>query len=77
MSRTEKQLKRAQRSKKSHPYLLLCKGPAEQPYPVHSSDWGMMLPVDDNYWTAFPMKEHSGCTCSVRQVSQREYERRS
>ncbi len=71
----EAQLKRAQRVKDSHPYIVLEKGPTVEPCPIHSSNIGMILSVDNSYWTDYPMKEDTGCRCRVRQISQREYER--
>lgn len=71
----KRQLERAQRTKKSHSYFLLCRGPAEHPCPVHSMDWGLVLHIDDDYWISFPMKEHPGCKCNVRHISNRDYER--
>jgi hypothetical protein len=69
------QLERAQRTIRTHPYFLLQKGPAPEPCPVHAKDWGLILSVDDDYWIEYPMEEHPGCKCRVRQMNKREHEK--
>lgn len=69
------QIERAQRTKSSHPYFLLTRGPYPKPCPIHGKDEGLVLPVDNEYWIERPMKEHPECKCHVRAISKREYEK--
>lgn len=69
------QSRRAQRTKESHPWLLLSSGPTTAPCPVHAPDFGLVLPVDDPYWKRYPLRRQSECQCLVRPISHREYER--
>ena len=73
--RYAKQLERARRNKKSHPWLLLRHGPTVEPCPIHAKNDGLVLPVDDSYWTDYPMRSIPECRCGVRCIRKREYER--
>lgn len=66
------QLKRVLRNIDSHPYLLLQRGPALKPCPMHGRFEGLVLRADHPYWRASPMGRHPDCLCHVRSVSQRE-----
>jgi uncharacterized protein with gpF-like domain len=66
------QYERQQRQKKSRPYLLYQHGSSARPRPQHLAWHGVLLPVDDDFWSyAFPPNGH-GCSCFTRSVSQRE-----
>ncbi|MDH5184890.1 MAG: phage head morphogenesis protein, partial [Gammaproteobacteria bacterium] len=74
-ARAAGQWERAQRTKKSHPYLLYELGPSEQHRPEHVAWAGVILPVDDPWWQTHMPPNGWGCKCRVRQVSKREHER--
>lgn len=69
------QLERGRRARQSHPYFLLERGPSLNPCPIHDKNTHVILSVDDDYWTQYPMREHPECKCRIRGVSIREYER--
>ncbi len=71
----EQKLKQALRQKSGMPYLTIILGPTKEQCPVHTKNKGLVLPVDDRYWTEFPMRETSACRCSIRQVSKYEYQK--
>ncbi len=71
----EQKLKQALRQKSVMPYLTIILGPTKEQCPVHTKNKGLVLPVDDRYWTEFPMRETSACRCSIRQVSKYEYQK--
>lgn len=69
------QLQRALENKSTHPYLQLLKGPSLEPCTVHGAHENMLLPVEDDYWRYFPMREAEDCLCHVRSLTRRSYER--
>lgn len=66
---------RAQRTKKTHPYLLYELGPSKEHRDQHRAWAGTLLPVDDPWWNDHFPPNGWGCKCRVRQVSRREAER--
>lgn len=73
-ARAAGQWERAQRSKRALPYLLYELGPSEHHRHEHQSWAGTCLPIDDPFWKTHFVPNGWGCKCTVRQVSQREYE---
>jgi len=72
VARAVGQWDRIQRTKRNRPYLLYVHGTSERPRPQHLAWHGLLLPVDDPFWSyAFPPNGY-GCKCSVRSVSKRE-----
>jgi uncharacterized protein with gpF-like domain len=66
------QYDRIQRTKRARPYLLYFVGPSARHRPQHLAWHGVLLPVDDEFWSyAFPPNGW-GCKCGVRSVTQRE-----
>lgn len=74
-ARAAGQWERAQRTKRSHPYLLYGRSPAEERREEHAAWEGTLLPVDDPWWRTHHLPNGWGCKCPVRQVSRREAER--
>lgn len=74
-ARAAGQWERIERDKKARPYLLYRLGPSENHRPEHASWDGLLLPVDDPFWTSHYPPNGWGCKCHIRQVSQREYDR--
>ncbi len=74
-ARAAGQWERAQRSKKTHPYLVYELGPSENHRPEHVSWAGIMLPIDDPFWITHFVPNGWGCKCRIRTVSKREYAR--
>lgn len=75
VARAVGQYDRIQRTKKSKPYLLYQVGPSARHREQHLAWHGLLLPVDDPFWTfAFPPNGW-GCKCGVRAVSSREADR--
>lgn len=67
------QWERIQQTKRMLPYLLLSGGPTEVPCPLHQSQWGLLLPVDDPYWREAKLRSSPNCKCRIRQVGRFEY----
>jgi hypothetical protein len=66
---------RAQRTKKTHPYLLYMLGPSAQHREQHVAWAGVILPVDDPWWdTHYPTNGY-GCNCLTRLISKTEHRR--
>lgn len=75
LERAAAQWQRLQRSKRFIPYLLYQLGPRRETCELHL-DWdGLMLPVDDPWWSSHMPPNSWGCTCWVRSVSKYEYEK--
>ena len=70
----KRQFERAQRTKDSHPYFLLTRGPAPK-CPIHGNDENLVLSVDHPYWKTFQPRSIPECKCGIRQVSFIEFER--
>jgi uncharacterized protein with gpF-like domain len=67
------QYDRVQRTKASRPYLLYQVGPSARHREQHLAWHGLLLPVDDPFWSFAWPPNGWGCRCHVRTVSQREY----
>lgn len=63
---------RAQRTKKTRPYLLYQVGPSERHREQHLAWHGLLLPIDDEFWQTHMPSNGYGCKCFARTVSQRE-----
>jgi Phage Mu protein F like protein len=73
VSRAIGQWDRIQQEKKRRPYLLYGIGPSVRHREQHVTWAGLLLPVDDPFWTyAFPPNGF-GCRCHTRSVDPREY----
>ena len=75
-ARAAGQWDRAQRTKKVRPYFLYALGPSKEHRDKHEAWAGTILPVDDPWWNDHFPPNGWGCKCRVRQISQREAERR-
>ncbi|OOZ41654.1 hypothetical protein BOW53_02960 [Solemya pervernicosa gill symbiont] len=74
-ARAAGQWQRAERTQKSHPYLLYQLGPSENHREEHVAWVGTILPIDHPWWDAHFPPNGWGCKCHVRQISKREHER--
>ncbi|MCA8880382.1 MAG: hypothetical protein KDA73_10610 [Rhodobacteraceae bacterium] len=74
-ARAAGQWDRIQRTKKALPYLVYQTGPSERHRPEHVTKRGLVLPVDDPFWTQWYPPNGWGCKCWVRQVTRAEAER--
>lgn len=74
-SRAVGQWDRVQTGAKQRPYLLYQVGPSLRHREQHLAWHGVLLPVDNPFWTyAFPPNGYN-CRCAVRSVSKTEYSR--
>jgi SPP1 gp7 family putative phage head morphogenesis protein len=73
-ARAAGQWQRAERTKKSLPYLLYQLGSAKKHRPQHVAWHGTLLPVDDPWWDTHTPPNGYKCKCHYRQVGEREKE---
>lgn len=71
-ARAAGQWQRIQRTKDARPYLLYQLGPSENHRPEHAAWNGLVLSVDDEFWSAHMPPNGWGCKCHVRSLSARE-----
>lgn len=76
-ARAAGQWERIERTKSSHPFLLYELGPSENHRADHVRWAGLLLPIQDKFWSTHYPPNGWGCKCRVRQVSQAEYSRLS
>ncbi|AMK09643.1 phage minor head protein [Pseudodesulfovibrio indicus] len=74
-ARSAGQWERIQRTKAGLPYLLYQLGPSREHRPEHVAFHGLLLPVDETFWSTHMPPNGWGCKCHVRQVSKGEYAR--
>ena len=67
---------RAQRTKALLPYLEYRLGPSVRHRPHHASKSGLVLPIDDPFWSAWYPPNGWGCKCWTRQITRAEARRR-
>lgn len=73
-ARAAGQWERIQRTKRAMPYLVYELGPSERHRPHHEAKSGLVLPVDDPFWSTWYPPNGWGCKCHVRQITKREAE---
>lgn len=66
---------RAQRTKRLRPYFLYRLGPSQEHRQQHVRWNGVILPVDDKFWSSHYPPNGWGCKCYLRQIAQREHDR--
>ena len=71
-ARAAGQWERAQRSKKALPYVLYVRTTSADPRPEHLQWVGLILPIDDPFWTTHWPPNGWLCKCQVRMISARE-----
>ena len=76
-ARAAGQWHRIQRNKKALPYLLYVRTAASDPRPEHLAWAGIVLPVDDPFWSTHFPPNGWGCLCSVRAITKFEAKRLS
>jgi hypothetical protein len=74
-ARAAGQWERIQRTKAGLPYLLYVRTASANPREQHLAFVGIMLPVDDSFWSTHFPPNGWGCKCSVRQIARFEYQR--
>ena len=74
-ARSAGQWERAQRTKAGLPYILYVRTRASDPRKEHLGWVGIILPVDDAFWSTHWPPNGWGCKCSIRQVTGRERDR--
>lgn len=74
-ARAAGQWERIQRTKAGLPYLLYVRTASQNPREQHLAFVGIMLPVDDSFWSTHFPPNGWGCKCSVRQITRFEYQR--
>ncbi len=74
-ARAAGQWERIQRTKAGLPYLLYVRTASQNPREKHLAFVGIMLPVDDSFWSTHFPPNGWGCKCSVRQITRFEYRR--
>lgn len=75
-ARAAGQWARIQRTKRALPFLLYQLGPSERHRPEHAAKNGMVLPVDDPFWSAWMPPNGWGCKCWVRSLTRKDAEAR-
>lgn len=75
IERAAAQWQRIQRTKRAMPYLIYNIGPRRETCEQHLKWDGVLLPVDDPWWTSHMPPNSWGCTCGVQQVSKYEYQK--
>lgn len=73
-ARAAGQWERIQRTKKGLPYLLYVRTASAEPRPQHLAWAGVILPVDDSFWSTHFPPNGWHCKCSVRQITRYEFE---
>ncbi|TRD18386.1 phage minor head protein [Palleronia caenipelagi] len=68
-ARAAGQWERIERTKEALPYLQYRLGPSEEHRPAHAARAGLVLPVDDPFWSAWMPPNGWGCKCWVRQIT--------
>lgn len=76
VARTVGQWERIQRTKEDRPFLIYELGPSERHRPEHEAWAGTILKVDDERWNTMFPPNGWGCKCRVRQLSEREADRK-
>ena len=71
-ARAAGQWERAQRSKQALPYVLYVRTTSADPRPEHLQWVGLILPIDDPFWTTHWPPNGWLCKCQVRMISARE-----
>lgn len=74
-ARAAGQWERIQRTKAGLPYLLYVRTASQNPREQHLAFVGIMLLVDDPFWSTHFPPNGWGCKCSVRQITRFEYQR--
>lgn len=67
---------RTKRTERFLPFLMYTLSHAEHKRPEHESWVGTVLPVNDPWWNTHYPPNAWGCECGVRQITQRDAERR-
>ena len=75
-ARAAGQWERGQRTKAVLPFYLYQLGPSERHRPEHVAKEGVVLPVDDPFWSAWFPPNGWGCKCWLRQITKAEAGRR-
>ena len=75
-ARAAGQWERIQRTKNALPYLEYRLGPSEKHRAHHEDKEGLILHVDDPFWQQWFPPNGWGCKCWVRQLTQRQAERK-
>lgn len=73
-ARAAGQWERAQRSKRALPYVLYVRTTSGDPRPEHLTWAGLILPIDDPFWSTHWPPNGWQCKCQVRMISARERE---
>jgi len=74
-ARAAGQWERIQRTKVGLPYLLYVRTASANPREQHLAFVGIMLLVDDPFWSTHFPPNGWGCKCSVRQITRFEYDK--
>ena len=74
-ARAAGQWDRIQRVKEAMPFLLYQPGPSVVHREEHRPYWGVILPVDDEFWGYAMPPNGFGCKCHVRQITEAEADR--
>lgn len=71
-ARSAGQWNRAQRTKAAFPYVLYVRTASAEPRLEHLTWVGIILPIDDAWWSTHWPPNGWGCKCSIRQITARE-----
>jgi hypothetical protein len=74
-ARAAGQWERIQRTKAGLPYLLYVRTASAEPRQEHLAWVGIILPVDDPFWSTHFPPNGWHCKCSVRQITRFEYDK--
>ncbi|MEM7271056.1 MAG: phage minor head protein, partial [Pseudomonadota bacterium] len=67
---------RIQRTKRALPYLVYLLGPSREHRVEHEVKEGLVYPIDHPFWDEWFPPNGWGCNCHVRQITEREAQRR-
>ena len=69
------QWERITRNRDTHPYLIYELGPSQNHRDEHVAWSGLILPLDDSWWSSHYPPNGFGCKCRVRAINKRQYKR--
>lgn len=75
-ARAAGQWERIQRTRRAMPFLEYRLGPSENHRPHHEAKAGLVLPVDDPFWSTWYPPNGWGCKCWVQQLTRAQAETR-
>lgn len=73
LAHINRQFRDATNTKSALPYLKIEQGPTIIECPIHSSFFGKLYEVSDDFWSNYPVGKDIDCSCTVRGVTKYEF----